>query len=372
MIHNTRNARGSDEERLLAALDRLLRRAMGISMPAYGSARLSPLPFASIWFVAYVLVAAAMVGLSEYSGTHSDRRFIGLIIWGLVYFTAVLFLTRMATLHVLGTVRRDILPYATPAFIAAVADDLERRDSGLMRWLVPLIATVLAMAASTVALAYEKPAIERFHHYTPERVFWSLVACYLCFAAARGVLVGRFYEPFARRLALAEDRFYVLAAAETPLVRAVASLGQQMVALWAMIFVAILSIMLLGANFLGPYGFRGESPFLWFVVPAAGFASLGYGSLVYLRSEAAIREALRRFAAAQAEALQRRCNAQLDPAADRLPGDPGDVERISGWHDQILAGARYGNPLGTVLSFALPFVMPLLSLIRSLFAGEAP
>jgi hypothetical protein len=366
MTNGTGDARGSDEERLLAALDRLLRRAMGISMPAYGSARLSPLPFASIWFVAYVLAAAAVVGLSEYLGTRSDRRFISLIVWGLVYFTAVLFLTRMATLRVLGIVRQDILPYATPAFVAAVADDLERRDSGLMRWVAPLIATLLAMVASGVALTYEKPAIEDLYHFAPERIFWSLVACYLCFAAARGVLAGRFYEPFARRLALAEDRFYVLGAADTPLVRAVASLGQQMVALWAMIFVAILSIMVLGADFLGPYGFRGESPFLWFVVPAAGFASLGYGSLVYLRSEAAIREALRRFADAQADALQRRCNAQLDPAADRLPDDPGDLERISGWHDRILAGARYGNRLGTVLSFALPFVMPLLSLIRSL------
>jgi hypothetical protein len=369
MDHGTGAARGSDEERLLAALDRLLRRAMGISMPAYGSARLAPLPFASIWSGAYVLAAAAVLGLSEYLGTRSDPRFVSLIVWGLVYFTAVLFLTRTATLRVLGTVRRDILPYATPAFIAAVADDLERRDSGLMRWTVPLIAALLAMVASGVALANEKPAIEDLYHYAPERVFWSLVACYLCFAAARGVLVGRFYEPFALRLAEAEDRFYVLGAADTPLVRAVASLGQQMVALWAMIFVAILSIMLLGADFLGPYGFSGRSPFLWFVVPVAGFASVGYGSLVYLRSEAAIRAALRRFAAAQAEALQRRCNAQLDPAADRLPDDPGEVERISGWHDQILAGARYGNRLGTVLSFALPFIMPLLSLVRALLGG---
>ena len=366
MDRRTGDARGSEDERLLAALERLLRRAMGISMPAYGTVRLSPLPFAAIWAGAYVLVAAAIVGLSEYLGMPSDRRFLTLIAWGLVYFTAVLFLTRMVTLRVLDTVRRDILPHATPAFVAAVATDLERRDSALVRWIIPLIAASLAMVASGVALTYETPAFQDFHRYAPERAFWSLVGFYLCFAAARGVLVGRFYEPFARRLALAEDRFYVLGAAQTPLVKAVAALGQQMVALWAMIFLAILSILLLGADVLGDYGFQGRAPFLWFVVPAAGFASLGYGSLVYLRSEAAIREALRRFAASRAEALQRQSNAQFDPAADRLPEDPADVDRIGDWHDRIIAGARYGNRYGTMLSFALPFVMPLLSLVREL------
>ncbi len=370
MDHRSEIARGSEEERLLAALDRLHRRAMGISMPAYGSARRSPLPFAAIWSGVYLLAAAAVLGLSEYLGTRGDPRFVSLIVWGLVYFTAVLFFARTATLRVLNTVRRDILPYATPAYIAGVADDLERRNAAPARWAVPLITVLLAMVASGVALANEKPAIADLYHFSPERIFWSLVACYLCFVAARGVLVGRFYEPFAQRLAQAEDRFYVLGAADTPLVRAVASLGQQMVALWAMIFLAILSIMVLGAGFLGPYGFSRHSPFLWFVVPVAGFASLGYGSLVYLRSEAAIRETLRRFAAAQAEALQRRCNAQLDPAAERLPDDPGDVDRISGWHDRILAGAHYGNRLGTVLSFVLPFVMPLLSLFRALLFGN--
>src|SRR4051812_11312833 len=200
MEDGTREGRGSDEERLLAALDRLLRRGMGISMPAFGSANLSPLPFAAIGFGAYALAASAVLGLSEYLGTRSDPRFVGLIIWGLVYFTAVLFLTRLATLRALDTVRCDILPYATPAFTAAVAADLEHRDSALMRWTVPLAAALVAMVASGVALTHEDPVIQDVYRYAPERVFWSVIAFYLCFAAARGVLVGRFYEPFARRL----------------------------------------------------------------------------------------------------------------------------------------------------------------------------
>jgi hypothetical protein len=368
MDRGTSPARGGDEERLLAALDRLLRRAMGISMPAYGRARLAPLPFASVWAGAYMLAAAAVIGFAEYIGARSDPRFVGLLVWGLVYFTAVLFFARLATLRVLDIVRRDILPYATSAFVAAVADDLERRHSAMTRWIVPLLVALLAMAASGVALTYEEPVID-LDRYAPERTFWSFIAFYICFVAARGVLAGRFYEPFARRLELARERFYVLGAADTPLVRGVAGLGQQMLILWAMIFLAILSIMLLGADFLGRYGFGARSPFLWFVVPTAGFASLGYGSLVYLRSEGAIREALGRFAAAQAEILQRRCNEQLDPAAGRLPEDAGEVERLGGWHDRILAGARYGNRLGTVLSYTLPFVMPLLSLVQWLLAG---
>lgn len=379
-------APSGEEERLLAALERLHRRAMGIGMPVYGRARLSPLPFASIWAGAYVLFFAALLGLESDAG-RSDPRFVGLVGWALVYFTAVLFFTRVATLRSFEIVRRDILPYATPAYIAAVADDLERRDTALTRWIVPLLVAVLAGLASTVAQAYECPEItgSRFwttaapdcklqpivsDRFAPVRLFWTAIGFYLCFVAARGVLVGRFYEPFARRLDLAREKFYVLGAAETPLVRGVAGLARQMLILWAMIFLAILSIMLLGAGFLGEYRFQGRSPLLWFVVPTAGFASIGYGSLLYLRSEAAIRETLRRFAAAQAEALQRLANARLDPAAGLLPEDSGEAERLSAWHDRILAGARYGNRLGTVLSFTLPFVMPVLTLVRALLGGK--
>ncbi len=421
MAHGTGDERGSDEERLLAALERLHRRAMGISMPVYGRARLSPLPFASIWAGAYILVVAALLGLEssgaviglqsraaalfglESSGARSDPRFVGLVGWGLVYFTAVLFSTRLATLRSFDIVRRDILPYATPAYVAAVADDLERRDSALMRWVVPLLVAILAALASTVAQAHECPPITSRVASTaaqacecpliasrvastvaqackeppiasapfgPVRLFWTVIGLYLSFVAARGVLVGRFHEPFARRLDLAREKFYVLGAAETPLVRGVAGLGRQMLILWAIIFLAILSIMLLGAGFLGDYRFQGRSPLLWFVVPTAGFASVGYGSLLYLRSEAAIRETLGRFAAAQAEALQRLANARLDAAAGRLPEDPEETEQLSAWHDRILAGARYGNRLGTVLSVALPFIIPVLTLVKALFGGD--
>lgn len=385
MDRGASSASRGEEERLLAALERLHRRAMGISMPVYGGARLSPLPFASIWAGAYILVVAALLGL-ESNGFRSDPRFVGLVGWALVYFTAVLFFTRLATLRSFDIVRRDILPYATPAFVTAVADDLERRDTALMRWVVPLLVALLAGLASTLAQTYECPPIAARFESTvaqacklppiasspigPVRLFWTVIGLYLSFVAARGVLVGRFYEPFARRLELAGETFYVLSAAETPLVRGVASLARQMLILWAMIFLAILSIMLLGAEFVRPYGFPRDSPVLWFVVPTAGFASLGYGSLVYLRSEAAIRETLGRFAATQAEALQRLANARLDPAAGRLPEDSGEAEQLSAWHDRILAGARYGNRLGTVLSVTLPFVIPLLTLVRALFGWK--
>ncbi len=364
---NSPDPRG-EEERLLTALERLHRRAMGIRMPVYRRAWLSPLPFASIWAGAYILVFAALLGL-ESGGPQSDPRFVGLVAWGLVYSTAVMFFARVATLRSFDIVRRDILPYATPAYVAAVADDLERRDTALMRWVVPLLVAILAAIASTVALAFESSPIASAR-FGPVRLFWSVIGFYLSFVAARGVLVGRFYEPFARRLDLAREKFYVLGAAETPLVRGVAGLASQMLILWAMIFVAILSIMLLGADFVRPYGFPRDSPFLWFVVPTAGFASVGYGSLLYLRSEAAIRETLGRFAAAQAEAVQRLANARLDPAAGRLPEDSGEAEQLSAWHDRILSGARYGNRLGTVLFVTLPFVMPVLTLVRALLGSE--
>jgi len=370
-VNRSRSAPAADRDRLLAALDRLLGRAMGSNLPLFGRwADAAPLPFASLGFAAYAVAAGAALFLAERLAMPGDPRFASLIVWGLFWYTSVLFLTRAATLRAVDTVRRDILPHAPAAFVAAVADDLEQRRSPLMQWWVPMLAALVAWVASGYALTFDSDiGAFDFDRVEPERAFWSLMALYLCFVAARGVLVGRFYEPFARRLAEAKNGFYVLGAADTPLVKGVASLGQQMVLFWAMIFLAILSIMVLAFAPLGDYGFGEGSKFLMFVVPTAGFASLGYGSLVYLRSEAAIRTALQRFAAAQIEVLQARCNALLNPAAGRLAGDPGEaeaVDRMQEWHDKILAGARYGNRLATVLSFTLPFVMPLLSVVRAL------
>ena len=287
MDRGPKTAPRGDEERLLAALEGLHRRAMGISMPAYGRAQLSPLPFASIWAGAYILVVAALLGL-ESGGIRSDPRFVGVVGWGLVYSTAVMFFARLATLRSFDIVRRDILPYATPAYIAAVAHDLERRDTARMRWIVPLLVAIVAAIATSVAQAYELPPITGAR-LGPVRLFWAFVGFYLSFVAARGVLVGRFYEPFAQRLDLAQEKFYVLGAAETPLVRGVGGLARQMLILWVMIFLAILSIMLLGAEFVAPTGFRAARP-------SSGSWSRSRASRRWVTAASSICEARRRSA----------------------------------------------------------------------------
>jgi hypothetical protein len=109
------------------------------------------------------------------------------------------------------------------------------------------------------------------------------------------------------------------------------------------------------------------------MIPVSLFFSLGFGAIVYLASEASIRVALHRFTAAQTAALQQRMNTLLHPADGALPSDTAELDRLIAWHDRITGGGRYGSPVGTAVSIALPVLMPLLTqLALKIFSPEAP
>ena len=148
----------AEEKRLLAALERLHRRAMGISMPVFGRARQSPLPFASIWAAAYVLVAAALLG-RESAAPEATRASSASSSGGWSIPPRSCSSRRLATLRALDIVRRDILPYATPALRrGGRRRPRTPRFSALMRWVVPLarrIRLASGRRARLSALHYE-------------------------------------------------------------------------------------------------------------------------------------------------------------------------------------------------------------------------
>jgi hypothetical protein len=151
------------------------------------------------------------------------------------------------------------------------------------------------------------------------------------------------------------------------MIKGLARMSGLLLGFWAMIFRCVLSIMLLAALPLGDYGFRGTSKLIFTLVPIAGFFSLGFGSLVYLNSEAQIRGVLRRFTSDQAEILQREANELFDPLAGHLAPDPAGLKQITDWHDRVVAGGHYGSRVRIGLSILLPLLLPIVSLIQTAF-----
>jgi hypothetical protein len=354
-------------ERLTAALQRLLGDSMGgePGLGASGSNR--PFIHALQIFFLYMLAWGTAEALAWLMGAQPRPRLVSLLAWGSVYIAARSYIVSDTTIRVKATIGQDVLPYASPALLDAVAADLERRIDPIRRIISPLLVATLCALAGIIAFARDLE-VSRADVFTPEPLFGIAIFYLGFFISARSAAAAGFYISFARHLETEPDgNFFVLGAADSPLVQGLAKLANQVLVFWAMIFLAILSSMLLSLPWPRGFAFETNSYFLIVFVPVAGFISLGFGSLVYLRSEAKIRFALRRFTESQAAVLQQRMNARLDPLAGRIPADSSEIAQLTEWHDRILAGGRYGSRLGTAVSIALPLILPALSIVRTIY-----
>lgn len=355
----------------MAALTQLLGGSMG-GEPRLATASVGgrPLAHALRLLILYALVWAAAEALTEVLGATRYPKVVSVLAWFGVFAAARALIARDTTARLTETIEREILPYASPGFIEAVAADLERRNTPARRIAWPLLfaltCAVVGSAAFTRDLGEDAVSLLA----SPEICFALLILILGFFVSARSAAAAGFYISFSKRLE--EERsnaFFVLGAADGPLVQGLAKLGSQVLVFWVLIFVAILSSLLLALPWPYGYGLRANAPFLVFFVPLAGFVSLGVGSLVYLRSEAKVRAALRNFTESQAAVLQERINALLDPLAGRIPHDEAEIARLTEWHDRILAGGRYGSRVGTAVSIALPFLLPAFTVLRTLYDG---
>ena len=356
---------GAESEHLLRVMARVLDRGMGIRK-AWGPGvfGLAPGPAALAWLLLYAIVWAAVEAVAWRLGVAPEPRMVSLLAWGGCYAAAAIFFAETATDAVFETVRRDILPHASPAYCLAVARDLERRYPPAFLTFVPL-----AVGAASLAAAYWAIGRDMEHGRLPLRApelwFWAATFLYYFVCAGRAVIAARFYLSFACCLEQERPAFYVMSAAETPLIKGLARLGGLLLGFWAMIFLCVLSIMLLAALPLGIYAFGGSSKLLFILVPIAGFFSLGFGCLIYLASEGQIRNVLRRFTNDQAEILQYAANDLLDPIAGRVAPDPAALKQIGEWHDRIVAGGQYGSRVRVGLSILLPLLLPIVSLVQA-------
>lgn len=350
----------------MTALARLLGDSMG-GGPGFAAPRPigRPPQRALLLFAAFLLLWAAAEAATEREQRVKELWLYAIVVWVVVYGVARIFLAQVTTAQVFATVARDIVPYASPAYLEAVAVDLDRRTTFGWRILWPLLLATLGTAATFWMLGMEIDRPRAFR--TPEWLFGGAMVWLSFLISARSVGAGRFHLSFAKCLDQDDDAFYLLGASESPLVEGLAKLAGQMLVFWVAVFLVILSIMLLWLPALGDYSLPPDSLFLLVLVPVMVFLTVGMGSVTYLRSEARIRETLRRFTLAQAAVLQQRINALLDPRSGRLPDDPGELQRLADWHDRIRAGGRYGSPAGTAVSIALPFLLPAASLIKSLY-----
>jgi hypothetical protein len=356
---------GPGKDELLKASERVLGLTMGVRLSfllRLGSRK--PLVPALAWLIFYVLFWWAVAGLEA----TSHPKLVTLIAWCACYFAGALYLAGSTTVRLLDTIRDDILPHASSDYQREVAAELDRRFGWVSLALIPLLAATASTFAAWWAVCRDTGRPLAWSGPPDAELILFLVSAFLYFYAAAVAVVGaRFYSAFSNHLEEDRAEFYVMGAADTPLIKGLSKLGSQVLTFWALIFLLVLSSMLLAFAPPGQYELTRHSSFLFLLVPIAGFFSLGLGCLLYLQTEARIRATLQRFVTDQAKLLQKQSNAMIDPLENRWPQDPDALKRLSEWQDRILAGGRYGSRAGTGISIALPFLLPLLTVALKLF-----
>ena len=349
-----------------------VRRILGIG---HGRVRFSPIPASwgpvavSLGFLAiYGLLWMGVEALTDYGGWPSRPRLVSLLAWGGLYFTAAFFFQQSVSTRLLETIRREIEPHASPGYLKAVTRDLQRRYGPVNATLLPLAVATASLAAGIFAVHTDLEPVSGESLWaalqSPEFLFWGATYFLYFFTAAQAVVAARFYLSFADHLGMEAGSFYILGAAESPLVVGLARLAGQVLIFWLMLFLTIVSSMILAAPWPDGYAFTTNSLFLRLLVPVAGFFSLGFGSLVYLGSEAKIRATLRRFTQERLTLVRRRSNEIFPDCAADSPERRKMLAELADVHDRVVAGGKYGSRIGTAISFALPVTLPILSIVK--------
>ncbi|MDB5691177.1 MAG: hypothetical protein JWO81_240 [Alphaproteobacteria bacterium] len=357
------------DDLLTGALRRVLGRAMGVRLFAAGAAAPArPAQSAALWLTLFVAIWAGL-HLLDPAPERIPGQIASLLGWGALYFAAALYLAQSTTERIYNIVERDILPHASERYKAAVAESLVRSYPLARLFGIPLLVALAAIVAAHRTLAFDlSPHIPAWPR-APETWLWVISYLIYFWTAAIAVVAARFYRIFAKHLELDQDRFYVLGAADTPLVKGLARLGTQVLIFWVFIFLATLSSMVLAVLPTG-WNLPPDSWLLFLMVPVCGFFSLGFGSIVYLESEDVIRSTLQRFTNEAASKLQAASNALLDPRSGKVPDSRERLDLLAGWHDRILEGGRYGSRIRAAVSIALPLLLPVASIIVQIFKSH--
>jgi|GEM_PF-7120902 len=207
----------------------------------------------------------------------------------------------------------------------------------------------------------------------PALLWWALGWALLYATAAKVVLVGRFYTLFAEAVARHPEMLFPLHPSRSPMVTSLALVAKRMLAFWVGIAVATALIIPFAFNALPDsavfaiYGF--ELPASQFVLAHLAITSvfsIGVGSYMFLRSEAALRRAV--------WCTAERCLLLIEQEVkSRLEGGLGEdrVKRLAeldALHAEVAAGGVYRALIGAGISIFIPFV-PLIGLVLKPWLG---
>ena len=290
------------------------------------------------------------------------RFLLWLSIYGSLYAAWATWIARTTSDKVLRIIKLRLIPELSLETASRIDDDLARHFSaaGLACW--SWIAAILGAVAAGFALNHDVPNV-------PYQVAWASVGLLCLFVtAARSTNVARFYYFFAKHLD-DEANIYVFDPAHSTLVRSISVVGQHMLVFWFGILVSIallIPFVSLGAPQEGPkFWILSHSLFASLVVPITSVFSIPFGTVVFLRSENAIRRAVDKVFHATLRSTERDI---ADLLARRQGLDESRRKRVSelrSLHKDLTAAGSYRSFLASGLSVLIPLIGTITALLKS-------
>jgi hypothetical protein len=280
--------------------------------------------------------------------------------------------TRMASSSISRTIENDIIPELSDGTAEAITRDLthrfERRRLLCVSWCIAFVGAACAgylvnQDVSRIS-TIPKPLIG-------EVIWWSLGWAVLFATAAKVVNVSSFYRVFAARLVDDSEKLYALDPARSPPVINVASVAQRMLLFWLGIAVSIgvvipfsvkdWSLWLRTGHFSELLGLDlAHNSFVLAYVLLTTVFSIGVGTMVFLRSETAIRQAVTKVTNRTLRSIEFKVADLSDKFGD---ADRARLTELNALHKEVAMGS-YRSLIVSWLSVLVP-VIPLISTLVS-------
>jgi hypothetical protein len=336
-----------------------------------------------------IVAFAAVVcgGMLLVSAGAPEPHLFWLGIWGALYLGCAVYTSQLATERVLTIVAKDMVPALSPESAEIISTELSRRFSRARVHLISWPVALVGLALASMALWQDMGSGARdYRNLEAQFVFWAIGWLNLFLTAARCTYVAQFYLVFAQQLAAEPDKLYPLNPSASPLVRNVSAIGRTIFAFWIGISISILSLaplFTLGERLaaldlpdwmvssrLNLPDWEGVPLFGLIVMPITLSFSLLFATLVFVRSEGAIRYAVDRATGSALSRIQRGIASLLEKAV--LEKD--DSERLQDLiklHDAVSASASYRSMFLQWLSI-VPLLTSVTVLVGSVLALGSP
>ena len=279
-------------------------------------------------------------------------------------------------------IENDIIPELSAATAKKIDQEIAR-DFGATRLLWVSWGIAIPGAALAGYLVYQdastisKPAIG-------EVVWWCCGWALLFAAAAKVMNVARFYRLFAAHLADDPGELYAMDPARSTLVTSIAAVAQRVM---LFLFAGAVSIALVIPFDVKDWSswwastYYSPAPGLFHSLPAAlftldlphnsfvgidvlviGFFSIGFGTIVFLRNEAALRQAVNTVT----RSTLRLVEIEVADLSNRLgeldEANWNRLTELNALHKEVATTGSYRSIIVSGLSVMVPFVIPLISL----------